>query len=165
MIDMELKPILIIGYPNDRVRGKIRELKNKLNLPLSIFRNVGLDHYKVMGMRDAYFVDTGCGNVDQDERYMRIKEYIAIFNLKEFKEASIGGKEGGWGDEGFTCNPSHFRPLPDNRLAEVCQVLLEGINNCIEENLHLADGDNCTLIDLKKALRKAEEIASKQVKQ
>lgn len=93
MEDMELKPILIIGYPNDRVRGKIRELKNKFNLPLSIFRNVGLDHYKVMGMRNAYFVDTGCGNIDQDKRYRRIKEYIKIYNLKELEEASISGKE------------------------------------------------------------------------
>lgn len=85
--------------------------------------------------------------------------------FKEDKGWYVG--ESFWDDNewcfyGYGSNPTHFRPLPDNRLAEVCQVLIDGINNCIEENLHLADGDNCTLIDLKIALAKAEEIAGSE---
>ncbi len=34
--------------------------------------------------------------------------------------------------------------------------LLEACNKTLEENLHLADGDNCTLIHLKRAVTRAE---------
>lgn len=35
--------------------------------------------------------------------------------------------------------------------------LRNGITRCIEKNLHLADGDNCTLIDLKSALKETDK--------
>jgi len=41
------------------------------------------------------------------------------------------------------------------RLHEVNQELVEACIKTIEENLHLADGDVCTLIHLKRAIAKA----------
>lgn len=40
------------------------------------------------------------------------------------------------------------------KLAEVNTELLAAITKTVEENLHLADGDNCTLIDLVRVLDK-----------
>jgi len=34
------------------------------------------------------------------------------------------------------------------------EILMSGIEKCLDENGHLADGEDCTLIDLKKTLRK-----------
>jgi hypothetical protein len=42
---------------------------------------------------------------------------------------------------------------------EVIRVLVTGIEKTINENLHLADGDVCTLYALKQALAEAERIA------
>ena len=75
------KKIVVIGYPNDRVRGKIRELRQRYNLPMSSFINVGIDCVKVQGLRGCYFVDTGCGNDDQLSNYERTKDYIHTYNL------------------------------------------------------------------------------------
>lgn len=47
----------------------------------------------------------------------------------------------------------------EEKLAAACRALLAGINKTIENNLHLADGDNCTLIDLKIGLANAEKAA------
>ena len=44
------------------------------------------------------------------------------------------------------------------RLREQLAIALAGINETIEDNLHLADGDNCTLIKLKQALTKIREM-------
>lgn len=41
------------------------------------------------------------------------------------------------------------------RLHEVNQELLEAATKTVEENRHLADGDNCTLIHLVRAIAKA----------
>ena len=83
---MEVKrPILVIGYPNDRVRGKIRELHQKFNLPRSAFINVGLDVQKIMGMRGASYVDVGIGNLDYDRQYEVVSQYIAIYELKNLE--------------------------------------------------------------------------------
>jgi len=37
------------------------------------------------------------------------------------------------------------------------KILISAIEKCLDENGHLADGDVCTLIDLKIALRKVKE--------
>lgn len=44
-----------------------------------------------------------------------------------------------------------------NRLEELVEInshLLNGVTKCLNDNLHLSDGDVCTLIDLKNALKK-----------
>jgi hypothetical protein len=45
------------------------------------------------------------------------------------------------------------------KLAEIVGILVDAINKTINENGHLADGDVCTLIDLKRGLHQAEKIA------
>jgi hypothetical protein len=57
---------------------------------------------------------------------------------------------------------THFRTLPTDDLADVAQVLLDAMCATLEENGHLADGDNCTLIRLKQSLSRANEIAGKK---
>lgn len=45
-----------------------------------------------------------------------------------------------------------------DRLREQLAIAVGAINETIEENLGLADGDNCTLIKLKKALAQIREM-------
>ena len=39
-------------------------------------------------------------------------------------------------------------------------IAIKGINETIEDNLHLADGNNCTLIKLKQAIVQIRELDS-----
>ena len=79
----------------------------------------------------------------------------------------IGGH---WQDGGWVCqwnhtplnNESHFRALPSDALADVAEALLDSVSATLEENLHLADGDNCTLIRLKQGIQRTTEIARKK---
>lgn len=41
-----------------------------------------------------------------------------------------------------------------DRLRAECTILRQSIRQTLDENSHLADGENCTLIGLKQALRK-----------
>ena len=57
------------------------------------------------------------------------------------------------------CNEMSFHDFADaavelRRLHGVNAELLAAISKTVEANLHLADGDNCTLIDLMRVLEK-----------
>ncbi len=59
--------------------------------------------------------------------------------------------------EPLLCNEMSFHDFADaaielRRLHEVTAELLTAITKTVEANLHLADGDNCTLIDLVRVL-------------
>lgn len=43
-------------------------------------------------------------------------------------------------------------------LRQQLDIAINGITETIEENLHLADGDNCTLIKLKQAIAQIREL-------
>ena len=49
------------------------------------------------------------------------------------------------------------------KAGEVIKVLVTGIEKTLNENLHLADGDVCTLYALKQALAEAERIAGESL--
>lgn len=57
-------------------------------------------------------------------------------------------------------NETHESMMADEitRLREQLAIAVGAINETIEENLGLADGDNCTLIKLKKALAQIREM-------
>lgn len=48
-------------------------------------------------------------------------------------------------------------------LVQSIMILEEAINKTLSSNLHLADGDNCTLIDLKLALKELNKLRKSEL--
>ena len=74
-----------------------------------------------------------------------LKEYVMEYSVMR------NGFVFSWEQE--LCGATHFRALPDDRLAEVCEVLLEGIMKAKEVYTNV----ECRLLD--EALQRANEIA------